>query len=139
MEVSVVKRWLEAKRTKRELDAALRGVNEELENLEISILDQMASDGVSGVKVDGATVFVSKLTKADVDYRLGESTDEGYDRTCDELLKLGLNHLVKRRFFHQSVSAWLASPEGDPELLKPFMRITEVRKLGVRNLKKEEE
>jgi hypothetical protein len=138
MHIEVVKRWLEAKRVKKELDKALKGVNEELENLEISILDQLASDGVTGVKVDGATVYISEMTKADVDYKLGESTDEGYDRTCDALIENGLGHLVKRRFFHQSVSAWLASAEGDPDLLKPFMRITKVRKLGVRNLKGEE-
>ncbi len=135
MEMTVLKRWLEAKRTKKELDKALKGVNEELENLEISLLDQMATDGVAQVKLDGSTIYVSTMTKADVDYQEGESTDEGYDRTCDQLVALGLPHLVKRRFFHQSVSAWLASAEGDPELLRPFMRLTEIRRLGVKNLK----
>jgi len=138
MHIEVVKKWLDAKRTKKQLDAALKGVNEELENLEISILDQLASDGVTGVKVEGATVYVSELTKADVEYQLGESTDEGYERTCNQLVEIGLGHLVKRRFFHQSVAAWMASAEGDPDLLKPFMRVTKVRKLGVRNLKGEE-
>ena len=133
MNIDVAKRWLEAKRTKKQLDQAIKDVNEEITNLEISMMDQMATEGVEQLKVDGATIFMTRIMKADVAYREGESTDEGYERTCDELVRVGLHHLVKRRFFHQTVSSWLSNG-GDPNLINGFMRVSEITRLNVRNL-----
>lgn len=133
MNTETARRWLEAKRTKKQLDSALRDVSEEIQNLEISLIDQMINDGITQVKLDGATIYQSNVKRADVAYQENESTDEGYNRTCDELERVGLGHLVKRRFFTQSVASWLAHG-GDQALIEDFMNVQSIPKLGVRGL-----
>ena len=56
---AAVKQWLEKERRKRDLDAELKAIKQELAVLEEAALEYLAEDGISNLKINGSTIYTN--------------------------------------------------------------------------------
>jgi hypothetical protein len=102
-----LKEWVRLRRQQHLLEEELKDVKEDAENLSFLLIDQFMSDGVDSMKVEGVTIYVQEKKMAGIAYLPEESTDQGYDRACDMLDRIGMGELVHRRFLVPTLNKWV--------------------------------
>lgn len=119
---------------KRELKVNLKSIQDAIDLLEEPLLEDLLQDGVTSIKIDGATVYMHRIQRARVIPAHGEgaATQEDRQRALEALEKIGM-----RREFetlnHNSLSAWARQlPEGLPDELTGSIRLDEETSLRVR-------
>lgn len=120
----------------RNLKAQTDAVKAEIEALDAQILENFAETGVSSVKVGGYTFYL----------RTDLFANHNGDKlaTIAALKENGLAEFVREDFSAQTLKGWvrelIQNFEGDlddpieavPEDLRPFVKVSEVHKVGVR-------
>lgn len=130
MNTEQAKRFVELKLKRSDLEGQVDEIKAEMDTLERSILDQMASEGLQSFAVLNHTLFphVQRWLKA----------ADGVTRqqACDALKQAGLADFVAENWNMQTVSAWYREQvkEGTPipEAIGAAFTATEVPKLGAR-------
>jgi hypothetical protein len=114
---------------KRELEAELRAIQDRLNEMEPGLVEQLIEAGVQHVRVGGQTVYLQQEIWA-------SPVDGDYDALCDALERAGLGDMVVRRVHHHTLSAWVRelrkADEEIPEEVRPYLKISETYRLGVR-------
>jgi hypothetical protein len=107
MDQKKMAKWIEIRKRIAVLNEELADLKEDSENLEYALVEEMATDGISSMKVNGVSVYVQEKHLASINYQEGEDTDAGYARVCDILNKVGLGYLAHRRFSIPSLTKWV--------------------------------
>ena len=110
-------RFVDATLRKRALEAELRELQKELDELggeNGKLLDDFFELGASSVKTKGGTVYINSQLWAGA--AIGDDGGSDYDRTCAALVAAGLGDFVQKRFNAQTVSAWLREQPLDDEM-----------------------
>lgn len=130
MNTEQAKRYIALKTRRAALEGEVDTIKTEMDGLETAILDQMASEGIQSIAVEGYTLFphVQRWLK-----RAEGITEQ---QSCDALRAAGLGDFVAEKWNAQTVSAWYREQVKDnlpipPVILNAFTA-TEVPKLGAR-------
>lgn len=127
--VDHLKRYTELVSRKRELEAELRALQDEINGLEPVLVEQMLEAGVQHLRLNGQTVYLQQEIWA-------SPVDGDYDRLCDALERAGLGDMVVRRVHNNTLSAWVRElrkvGEEMPEEVKPYIKVSETYRLRVR-------
>lgn len=102
---------------KRELEADLREVKREIGELETTVLDMMAKEGVQNVKIDGKVLYLQR--------KIFVGMAEGYTReqVIESLRKAGLGDFVQENYNTNQLSAHFR--EMDEVVLPEGLKVTE--------------
>ena len=126
---AAVTEWLEAEHRKRGLDAELKRVKAELVNLESQALEYLGEEGITSLRINGSTVYLSTSTYA--------SLNDDKAAAMDALKTAGVGDLVKESVNASSLAAWARelreTEEGMPAALEPHVKVSEVTKLRMRS------
>ena len=124
-----VRNWLEHERQKRDLDEQLKALKAKLKTLEDAALEYLAEEGITSVKMNGSTVYMSTSTYA--------SLSDDKDAAMVALKEHGIGDLVKESVNSNSLASWVReqreTEEGIPEALEPHVTISEVTRLRMRS------
>ena len=124
-----VKTWLVAERHKRDLDAELKRVKQELVSLEAQALEYLGEEGITSLRINGSTVYLSTSTYA--------SLTEDKQAAMNFLKRAGVGDLVKESVNASSLAAWVRelreTEEGIPAALEQHIKVSEVTKLRMRS------
>ena len=123
--------FVDATRSKRELEAQIKVLNEAIEKSEKKLLDEMSDAGVQRVTVDGVTVYIHRQLWAS---KAGNVTDE---EAASAISSAGLSDMVKPKFNTSTMSAYIRELDNQglpiPEPLVGVLSVTEkfsVRMVG---------
>ena len=127
-------RWYSFKKLaerKRELEASLREVKNQMAAEQEPLLDELAESGLRSAKLeDGSTIYIHRSVFVG-------AKDTDYDRACDALADAGMGEFVQRRFNVNTVSAWYreatADGESIPSALEDVLDVNERVSLRVRS------
>jgi len=137
MNEAQLKRYVRQTKAKRQLDASLREIKTELDELETDLLEQFADAGISSIKIDGMTVHMRSDFRPSVDYLDGESKDDGHARACAALEASGFGEFVLARYnFHQirALAKELIEDRGElPQEWNGAIHVEEQYRLGARS------
>ena len=127
----LIDRFIALTEEKRDLNEDLRVLNEELERVEQMLADEFLQQGLKNIKTDqGQTIYLK-----DQVFASAEGTTE---ELCEVLKKdQKTEWLVKETVHGGQLSAWVRErlrEGGLPENLKPHIKVTETKKLGVQNV-----
>lgn len=121
-----LRRLLELKAEKEEHENALKPIATEIEVLTARILDRWAEDGVSSMKVNGATVYMRRSIYARILDR---------EHVAEAMREAGLDSMLSPNT--NTLSAWLREREENDEPIPPaldgIVGTYERFQLGVRN------
>ena len=105
-------RWYSFKKLaerKRELEASLREVKNQMAAEQEPLLDELAESGLRSAKLeDGSTIYIHRSVFVG-------AKDTDYDRACDAFADAGMGEFVQRRFNVNTVSAWYREATADGE------------------------
>ncbi len=129
MNLEDVRYYIALTAEKRDLEASLRRIQDSLNQLEPTLAEAFAEDGVQHVNMDGYTIYLQQ--------ELWASPAEGnYDRLCDELVGNDLESMVQRRVNAMTLSAYVREVrrkgENLPEGLAATIKISEAYRVRVR-------
>lgn len=114
---------------KRELEAELRAIQDQLNEMEPALVEGFVEAGVQHLRVDGQTIYLQQEIWA-------SPTDGDYDALCDALVRAGLGDMVVRRVHHQTLTAWVRelrkADEEIPEEVRPYLKVSETYRIRVR-------
>lgn len=120
---------------KRELEAQVKELNGEIAVAQEQAISAMLESGVTSVKVDGATIYISSQVSA-------SPADGDEEAMCNALVNLEWGDIVKRTVNRQTLASFVKgfrdeeSGEIDlPAELKEVIKVTEWHKLNARGLK----
>jgi len=127
-------RWYSFKKLaerKRELEASLREVKNQMAAEQEPLLDELAESGLRSAKLeDGSTIYIHRSVFVG-------AKDTDYDRACDAFADAGMGEFVQRRFNVNTVSAWYreatADGESIPSALEDVLDVNERVSLRVRS------
>jgi hypothetical protein len=127
-------RWYSFKKLaerKRELEASLREVKNQMAAEQEPLLDELAESGLRSAKLeDGSTIYIHRSVFVG-------AKDTDYDRACDAFADAGMGEFVQRRFNVNTVSAWYreatADGESIPSTLEDVLDVNERVSLRVRS------
>jgi hypothetical protein len=116
---------------KRELEASLREVKNQMAAEQEPLLDELAESGLRSAKLeDGSTIYIHRSVFVG-------AKDTDYDRACDAFVNAGMGEFVQRRFNVNTVSAWYreatADGESIPSALEDVLDVNERVSLRVRS------
>ncbi len=121
-----LKRLLELNARRKVIEAELKEINAESDQITQSVLDRWSEDGVTSMKVDGHTVYMRRSIYAKVLDR---------DRIADAMREAGLASMLTPNT--NTLSAWLREREENqeplPQSLEGIVGTFERFALGVRN------
>ena len=124
-----VKEWLRVERIKRDLDTELKKTRTELVSLEAQALEYLGEEGITSLRINGSTVYLSTSTYA--------SLSENKAAAMAALKQAGVGDLVRETVNASSLAAWARelreTEEGIPAALEPHVKISEVTKLRMRS------
>ena len=100
-------RFAELYNRKRDLDAEVKRVEEEMKVLEGPLMEQFASDGISSVKIGGQTVYLHSQLWAKLIVRDGEDRDAAKERALNALKAAQLEDFVEESYNSNRLSAYL--------------------------------
>lgn len=116
---------------KRNVEAELKSLNEQLRELQDEAIDAMLDDGVSSVKIEGYTVYISSQVSA-------SPADGNEDAMCDALVAAEYGDLVKRTVHRSRLASFVKDfrNENDeidlPPGLRETIKVTEFHRLQMR-------
>ena len=127
-------RWYSFKKLaerKRELEASLREVKNQMAAEQEPLLDELAESGLRSAKLeDGSTIYIHRSVFVG-------AKDTDYDRACDAFADAGMGEFVQRRFNVNTVSAGYreatADGESIPSTLEDVLDVNERVSLRVRS------
>lgn len=124
-----VKRYAELIARKRELEAELRAIQDQLNVMEPGLVEAFIDAGIQHLRLNGQTLYLQQEIWA-------SPVDGDYDSLCDALERAGLGDMVVRRVHHNTLSAWVRelrkAGEEMPEEVKPYLKVSETYRLRVR-------
>lgn len=142
MNTAIVREYIQLRTRKDALDAELKDVNPKVEALAARVLEDMADDGVTQIKIDGLTISRRKtLWGSAPDMEDGE---KNYDLMFTALLASpDTAGLVKSNVNAQSLSSFLKELPVDkatdlpilPEHLKDAIKVTKRYGISILGLK----
>lgn len=128
-------RFKEKTRQKRELEAQVKELNAEIAAAQEQAINAMLESGVTSVKVDGATIYISSQVSA-------SPADGDEERMCNALEMLEWGDIVKRTVNRNTLASFVKgfrdeeSGEIDlPTELKEVIKVTEWHRLNIKGLK----
>lgn len=133
LDMDDVRRFIELTEKKRELDAEIRALNEQLGELDERLQEGFVQDGVDKITADGFTVYIRKQFWASVAGRDALGKTESTLRAIDVLRANGLSHMVT--LGTQSVSSLFRDEEAVAELppdVREAFEVTEKVKVCAR-------
>jgi hypothetical protein len=125
-----LQRYAALHRRRTELEVQLRAVNDQIDALQPTLMDDFSRQGITSLTVDGRTVYLHRRTWATV--------RQGVDRreVVDVLRSSGLGHFVSETFNTNTLSAYVREleeeGEGLPDELDRVVKVSEVYSLRVR-------
>ena len=127
-------RWYSFKKRaerKRELEASLREVKNQMAAEQEPLRDELAESGLRSAKLeDGSTIYIHRSVFVG-------AKDTDYDRACDAVADAGMGEFVQRRFNSNTISAWYReqTANGDtiPSDLEDTLDVAEKINLRVRS------
>lgn len=133
--------YLDAK--KKDLENRLNAVKKELSELEASLLDEMAEEGVPSLKVKVKNDDGTESTRTVYQRReLWAGYADGYEKQdlCEALKQAGLDDMVTETFNTNTLSAYVREfNDGDkdteeiiknlPENIQPYIKVSEKYKV----------
>ena len=130
MDIDRLREYVRLKRRQKELDAELKALGQEIDQMQETLLETFAQDGVTSMTVDGSTVYLHRQLWA------GAAEGITRDQMCEGLRETGLGHFVHEAFNTQTLSSWVRDLEREGEELPPdlegLMALREVYQLRVR-------
>ena len=124
-----VKEWLRVERIKRDLDTELKKTRTELVSLEAQALEYLGEEGITSLRINGSTVYLSTSTYA--------SLNDDKAAAMNALKAAGVGDLVRESVNASSLAAWARelreTEEGIPAVLEPHVKVSEVTKLRMRS------
>jgi hypothetical protein len=116
---------------KRELEAELREVQDQMARLEAELIEEFVATGLQYARVGNLVVYLTQEVYA-------SPANGDHDRLAEALAKLGLDDLVTSRVDHARLSAWVREMrrEGEeiPAELAELIKISEVVRLRTRKV-----
>ena len=126
--------FVSATRTKRELEAQIKILNERIVESEKKLLDEMSDAGVQRVTVDGVTVYIHRQLWA------SKSPDVSDEEAAEAIGTSGLSDMIKPKFNANTMSSYIRELDSQglpiPEALQSVLNIAEkfsVRMVGDRS------
>ena len=105
LDTNLLDRFTTLTREKRELEAKLRMVQDELNGVMPALLDSMAESGVQSIKSnDGATVYMARNIFA-------RPVDA--EALCQALERTGYGDIISRGVHHKTLNAFVKEFEGE--------------------------
>lgn len=130
MNAELLRNYTTLDRRRRELKAELAEVEDQVRQLQETLLNEFEQAGMSSIRQDGTTVYVHRQLWCN-------PKDGDYLRACRALRDAGLGDMVTERFNLNSVSAWVREQEKEgaeiPEVLQDALNINEVFSLRTRS------
>lgn len=136
MTMDLVHEYVRLIARKRELEAELRQVKEELGDtagyepgkLERRVIAYFEQNGMQSTRVNGMMISLNRRLWA-------HAKDGDYPAACQALRDAGLGEFVQPRFNVQTLSSWVREQDRDGEPLPPAfegrIEVAEVFRLGV--------
>lgn len=110
-----LRRWAELEASKRELEAALKQIEDERKALEERALEAMVEDGIEKFSVNGLTFYVEQKLLANVRTLQGETTDATHARVAAALDAVGWGAAAGMRVNASTLSALCREAEKSGE------------------------
>jgi aryl carrier-like protein len=116
---------------KRELEAELREVQDQMARLEAELVEEFVAAGLQHVRVGGLVVYLTQEVYA-------APVNGDHERLAEALARLGLDDLVATRVDHVRLSAWVRElrrqGEEIPAELAELIKVSEVVRLRTRKV-----
>lgn len=109
MQMTQLKEFVALHERKRELDAELKKVSKQLDDLEEILVPQFITDGVQSMNVDGRTVYIQKEVYA--------GPLNGRDEVIEALKSSDLGQYVAENYNAQSLKAYVREIAKEVELV----------------------
>ena len=124
-----VARYLELHKKRKELEAELDTVKEQMAGMESTIIDEFDTVGVESIKINGHTIYKRTMLWAG-------AIDGDYDTPCRAMKRNGMKDFVHQRFNVQQLSSYIReldrNGEEIPKWLADKIRVTERVNIQVR-------